>query len=175
MISQKQLISDQDKAKLWKLGQRKTAFLVGFIERMHSELPNNTNVVSLDFKHPDLQFSGSEQGQVLLKTIAHILKKINQEYVLYRTLEVLNKRFGHALITNNSSIDKIIDQADSIAVTVKDEQQVLHARMLLAGVSERLVVSTISAHNLTGSAIRKKLAPVLTPIQEALAVLTTPQ
>ncbi len=57
---------------------------------------------------------------------------------------------------------------------IKDEREKLFARMLLAGVSERLVVSTISAHRLTGSAIRKKLINVLRPIQKALNILTTP-
>jgi hypothetical protein len=50
----------------------------------------------------------------------------------------------------------------------------IKARLLLAGVSEQLAVSTISAHSLAGSAIRKKLSDVLTPIQAALKLLTTP-
>jgi len=45
----------------------------------------------------------------------------------------------------------------------------------LAGVSEKLAVSTISAHGLMGSAIRKKLSHVLEPIQLALKELTTPE
>jgi hypothetical protein len=47
------------------------------------------------------------------------------------------------------------------------------ARLLLAGASEQLVVGTISAHSLAGSAIRKKLSNVLEPIQAALKLLTT--
>jgi hypothetical protein len=50
----------------------------------------------------------------------------------------------------------------------------IKARLLLAGVSEQLVVGTISAHSLAGSAIRKKLSNVLEPIQAALKLLTTP-
>ena len=112
--------------------------------------------------------------QIFLSTLAHILKKINQEYVLYRALEVLGQYISHEKITPQSSLDKINIQIKSLNLNSSAEQEQLNARLLLAGVNERLVVSTISAHNLTGSAIRKKLAPVLEPIQKALAVLTTP-
>ena len=56
-----------------------------------------------------------------------------------------------------------------------DNNPKIKARFLLAGVSEKLAVSTISAHGLMGSAIRKKLSHVLEPIQLALKELTTPE
>ncbi len=108
------------------------------------------------------------------KTTVHILKKINQETILYRTLDVLGQYLSHPLITCKDSINDITHQANVMTHNSKHEKEKLFARMLLAGVSERLVVSTISAHNLTGSAIRKKLINVLEPIQKALNVLTTP-
>ncbi len=102
------------------------------------------------------------------------LKKINQEYVLYRALEVLGQYLTHEQITLQDSIDKINTQIENLNIISIEEQDKLNARLLLAGVNERLVVSVISAHNLTGSAIRKKLAHVLEPIQKALVILTTP-
>jgi predicted RNA-binding protein with EMAP domain len=54
------------------------------------------------------------------------------------------------------------------------DDEKIKARLLLASVSEQLVVGTISAHSLAGSAIRKKLVNVLTPIQDALKILTAP-
>lgn len=174
LILQKGLISEAEKAKLWKQGQRKTALLVGFIERMQDNLPNEVGATSLDFTHQDLQITSSEQAQLLLKTTVHILKKINQETILYRTLDVLGQYLSHPLITCKDSINDITNQANVLTHNSKHEKEKLFARMLLAGVSERLVVSTISAHNLTGSAIRKKLINVLEPIQKALNALTTP-
>ncbi|BBB23205.1 conserved hypothetical protein [Abyssogena phaseoliformis symbiont OG214] len=174
LILQKDLINKEEKAKLWKQGQRKTAILVGFIERMKNNLPRKIDIIPLDFKHQDLQIVSSEQAQLLLATLIHILKKINQETILYRTLDVLGRYLSHPLMTCKESIDDIINQANVITRDIKDEKEKLFARMLLAGVSERLVVSTISAHNLTGSAIRKKLINVLEPIQKALNILTTP-
>ena len=174
LVLQGDLIDQKSKDKLWKQGQRKTAFLVGLVERMQGHLPNEFKIQSPNYEHPDLQIINNDQVQIFLSTLAHILKKINQEYVLYRALEVLGQYISHEKITPQSSLDKINIQIKSLNLNSSAEQEQLNARLLLAGVNERLVVSTISAHNLTGSAIRKKLAPVLEPIQKALAVLTTP-
>jgi len=174
LVLQGDLIDQKDRDRLWKQGQRKTAFLVGFVERMQGSLPNDLNIQALKYQHPELQIINSEQSQIFLKTLAHILKKINQEYVLYRALEVLGQYLSHDQIAYQDSIDKIKAQIKDLNLTTTQEQDKLNARLLLAGVNERLVVSTISAHNLTGSAIRKKLASVLEPIQKSLTILTTP-
>mgnify|MGYP001566986576 FL=1 len=183
LVLQKNLIEQKEKDRLWKQGQRKTAFLVGFVERLcfeestskeQGKLPNESNIQALNYQHADLQIVNSEQAQVFLKTLSHILKKINQEYVLYRALEALGKYLSHEQITTPKTIDEITDQIDALSSASINEQDKLNARLFLAGVSERLVVSTISAHNLTGSAIRKKLAHVLEPIQKSLVILTTP-
>jgi hypothetical protein len=174
LVLQDGLIGLKDRQRLWKQGQRKTAFLVGFAERMQGNLPNELNIRALKHQHPELQIINSEQSQIFLKTLTHILKKINQEYVLYRALEVLGQYLSHDQIAYQNSIDKIKVQIKDLNITSIEEQDKLNARLLLAGVSERLVVSTISAHNLTGSAIRKKLASVLEPIQKSLDILTTP-
>jgi len=174
LVLQNELISQKDKERLWKQGQRKTAFLVGFVERMQGNLPNELNIQPLECQHPDLQIINDQQSQIFLTTLAHILKKINQEYVLYRALELLGQYLTHEQITLQDSIDNINAQIENLNIISIQEQDKLNARFLLAGVNERLVVSIISAHNLTGSAIRKKLAHVLEPIQKALVILTTP-
>lgn len=174
LLLQDDLISQEAKDRLWKQGMRKTAFLVGFIERMKDNLPNNDNTVALNFDSKELDCIGTEQGQIMLKTISHILKKINQEHVLYRTLEVLGAYLSHPMIQPLDQIDDLKNQAQSVSETLGLNDEKIKSRLLLAGVNERLAVSTISAHGLAGSAIRKKLSNVLTPIQDALKLLTTP-
>ncbi|SFV77191.1 DsrS [hydrothermal vent metagenome] len=174
LVLQEGLIEQKDKDRLWKQGQRKTAFLVGFVERMRGNLPNEFNLKIPNYEHSDLQIINNQQSQLFLTTLDHILKKINQEYVLYRALEVLGQYMSHQDISTQNTIEKITNQVSDLSLTADNEQDKLDARLLLAGVSEKLVVSTISAHNLTGSAIRKKLAHVLEPIQQALKTLTTP-
>ena len=171
LLLQEDLISQTAKDKLWKQGQRKTAFLVGFIERMQGNLPNNNNAIAQDENIKELASVNSEQGQILLQTIAHILKKINQEHVLYRTLEVLGNYLSHPMIQSLSDIEQLQIQAQTVAKQLGLEDRRIKARLLLAGVSEHLVVSTISAHSLAGSAIRKKLTHTLTPIQNTLELL----
>ena len=174
LILQADLIDEDAKLRMWQQGQRKTAFLVGFIERLSGALPNIDHTTAIDFNQPDLAIVSTEQAQILLKTIAHILKKINQEDVLYRTLEVLGRHFQHPAVERANTLDGIDQQVDQVLAD-QDNNDKLRARLLLAGVGEQLVVSYISAHGLTGSAIRKKLANVLEPIQQALKLLTTPQ
>ena len=174
LLLQGDLINQKAKDRLWKQGQRKTAFLVGFIERMKDNLPNNSGTIALDKSIKELECVSSEQGQIMLTTIAHILKKINQEHVLYRTLEVLGGCLSHPMIQPLDQIEGLQNQAQSVLEKLGLDDEKIKARLLLAGVSERLAVSTISAHSLAGSAIRKKLDNVLSPIQDALKLLTTP-
>lgn len=164
LILQGNLIDDNTKLKLWKMGERKTAFLVGFLEQMPDNLPNTDNIKALNCKDKFCQV----EGQIFLKTAAHILQKINQEQVLYRTLEALGKFFADPKISKFNTIEALQSAAKKIA----KNDETTKAKLLLAGVSERLAVSTISAHNLTGSAIRKKLSHILTPIQSAIQTLT---
>ncbi len=175
LILQDDLISKEAKDRLWKQGQRKTAFLVGFMERLADQLPNTDSTQALNCEIKELEKSCSEQGQILLKTCAQILKKINQEHVLYRTLEILGSYLSHPQIKRYDNIEKLQTQAITLAESLNlAHQEKVKACFLLSGVSERLVVSTISAHGLTGSAIRKKLGDVLVPIQDAIKLLTTP-
>jgi hypothetical protein len=174
LLLQDDLISQQAKDRLWHQGQRKTAFLVGFIERLQGELPNTEVTVALDCNIKELELLNSEQGQILLKTVRHIFKKINQEHVLYRTLEVLGAYLKHPMIQPLADIGQCQIQAQNVLTQLGLDDEKIKARLLLASVSEQLVVSTISAHSLAGSAIRKKLANVLNPIQDALKTLTTP-
>ncbi|CAC9655457.1 hypothetical protein [uncultured Gammaproteobacteria bacterium] len=174
LLLQEDLISPQAKDRLWKQGQRKPAFLVGFIERMEGNLPNNNNTIALDNNIKELECVNSEQGQIMLQTINHILKKINQEHVLYRTLEVLGAYLSHPMVQRLADIEQCQTQAENVLAQLGLDNEKIKARLLLAGVSEQLVVGTISAHSLAGSAIRKKLSNVLESIQAALKLLTTP-
>ncbi len=174
LLLQGNLISQEAKSRLWQQGQRKTAFLVGFIERLQNNLPNTDNTIAIDSNIKELACVNSEQGQILLKTIAHILQKINQEHVLYRTLEVLGGYLSHPMIQPLTDIEQCQIQAQAVSDKLGLDNEKIKARLLLAGVSEQLAVSTVSAHSLAGSAIRKKLVDVLSPVQFALKLLTAP-
>ncbi|RUA05282.1 MAG: hypothetical protein DSY43_04925, partial [Gammaproteobacteria bacterium] len=167
LLLQDALISQEAKDRLWKQGQRKTAFLVGFIERDTDNLPNNDHTIALDSDIKELECINSEQRQILLKTIITILKKINQEHVLYRTLEVLGSTLAHPMIQRSDDIKHCQTQAQQVLGSLGLDNEKIKARLFLASIGEQLVVSTISAHSLAGSAIRKKLANVLMPIQDA--------
>jgi hypothetical protein len=81
---------------------------------MEGNLPNNNNTIALDNSIKELECINSEQGQIMLQTIHHILKKINQEHVLYRTLEVLGTYLSHPMVQRLADIEQCQTQAENI-------------------------------------------------------------
>lgn len=148
LILQKDLISDEKKAKLWKTGARKHYILIGFLERQKGNLPEDGN-----------------QDEIFVRTCIHILKKINQEYILYRVLELISQHFSRDLDT---TLTKITSEDFIQKVQNLDNKE--EAKEMLARVGEHLVISEISAHALCGSTIRKKLDYILKPIHTALTI-----
>jgi hypothetical protein len=167
LILQENLISAKQKLKLWKMGARKSYILVSFLARQKGNLPSD-NLPFLTFDNPELAVASGEQNQIFIRTCKHILNKINEEHTLYKTLEVIHQHFSHPNILRTHTIDDINLQLDNLQITDRK----LRARMFLAGVNENLVISEISAHNLSGSTIRKKLSSILSPITDALTTLS---
>jgi hypothetical protein len=130
------LLSQEQRQKLLKQGERKTVFLIGFLER---------NLIDS-----------------FAQTAQKILKKITHETVLYRVLDQIGKHYQHPMVQALTTIEALEQQAENINTTD------LKARLLLAGVSEKLVVHEIASQNLAGSNIRKQLKFILEPIQKAL-------
>lgn len=174
LLLQDGLIDDKTKLKLWQQGQRKTAFLIGFLERIPNNLPIiDVNIIKHNNTNKLLTKVLSKQGQVFLQTAVFILKKINQEYVLYRLLEVIGKYAKQPQISPTDSIDSINIQVKEVINTmvVDNSSKKIKALLFLAGVSEQLVIRQIASYALSGSVIRKKLAPILNPIRESLEIL----
>ncbi|SFV69895.1 DsrS [hydrothermal vent metagenome] len=136
LILNDDLLTTEQKQSLLKQGMRKSTILCGFLER---------NLVDS-----------------FAETAIKILKKINNEFVLYRVLNAIGKYYHHPMIMPLETIEKLQQQIENINTT--DEK----TRLFLAGVSEKLVVSEIAANTLAGSNIRKQLKPILEPIIKKL-------
>lgn len=147
LILQKDLIDKSRKEKLWKNGHRKPYILIGFLERQKGNLPEVGN-----------------QDEIFLKTCQHILKKINQEYILYRILELIGTHFKNEAVVLKITEQELISQ-------VAKAPSKTQAEKILAGIGEHLVISEISAHALSGSTIRKKLNYILEPINKLLNIV----
>ena len=175
LLLQAGLLNQKKVEKLWQQGQRKTVFLVGFLERRANQLPlvGIKPLIRQEQDIAQLEEVNTEQGQLFLQTSALILKKINQEDVLYRTLEALGKYCVHPMIKPTKDIQALQAQVNLVMQEFNPSQyqDKIYARLLLAGVSEQLVVSHIARYALAGSAIGKKLAHIFVPIQTALATL----
>jgi len=96
LVLKPNLISQETKENLWKRGQRKNAFLAGFLRSVPDELPIETkphstaaeiantlnNLSNNPFAQLLLRIS-SEQGQAFFKTVAVVLKKpANQDVAI---------------------------------------------------------------------------------------------
>ena len=96
LVLQGNLISEQTKQSLWKRGQRKNAFLVGFMRSIPDELPLQINahpqsetIKSILVNLQDNPFArlldrvASEQGQAFFNTAITVLKKpANQDVAI---------------------------------------------------------------------------------------------
>lgn len=175
LLLQEDLVAEEIVEKLWQQGQGKVYFLVPFLECRAGKLPTvGTQFLPQEQGIHGLEKISTKQGQLFLQTSALILKKINHEYVLYRALEALGQYCQHPMVKSHASIKALELEVEQVMAKLNppNHQEKIYARLLLAGVSERLVVSEIARHALAGSAIRKKLVAIFTPIQKALTVLT---
>ena len=96
LILNKDLLTTEQKQKLLKQGERKTVFLIGFLER---------NLID--------SFS---------QTALKILKKITNETVLYRVLDEIGKYYQHPMAQALTTIDALKQQAESIKTTDSKER-----------------------------------------------------
>ncbi len=175
LLLQNSLISEEAKIKLWRQGQRKPVFLIGFLERLAYQLPK-TDIAHLKSQEQGILYLekiNSPEGQIFLNVCGVVLKKINQEYVLYRLLEALGKYCAHTLIRKMDTLSKIEAQIDTAMSELSPNVYLekVRARLFLAGISEHLVIQSIARYGLMGSTIRKKLAHILLPVQNALDTL----
>ncbi len=165
LILQSELIDSEKKQKLWKMGGRKNYILVSFLERQKGKLFDD-GLPYQEYDELELSVASGQQNQLFIRTCMQVLKKINEEHTLYKLLEVIHEHFQHPDILRSHTIEDIELQLGQY------KNPKLRARYFLAGVTESLVISEISAHSLSGSTIRKKLAYILEPISTALITLT---
>jgi hypothetical protein len=127
LVLQPGLIDESDREKLWKIGQRKNAFLVGFLQSDLEDLPQPAAAhPQLEIWQTDLQSLGDknnklasftlsllqQQGQAWLKTVEQVLKKpANQDVVvaLFEAIEMYFKAV-RPVSQKHRDIKQIIDE-----------------------------------------------------------------
>jgi len=134
LVLQPGLIDQAASDALWKIGQRKNAFLVGFlmsglkeIPQPVAEHPKLTDWQATLVKHADSESRlakflfdiFSQPGQAWLKTAAQVLKKPGNQDVVVALFEAMENYFiairPHS--DKRRSIDQVIEEASSYCAT----------------------------------------------------------
>jgi len=108
LVLKPNLISAETKGSLWKRGQRKNAFLVGFMRALPDELPLDSKPHSLYMEYSEklealkdnqvaqqLVRCLSSQGQAFFKTAVVVLKKPGNQDVVIELITAISNYFEH--------------------------------------------------------------------------------
>ncbi len=202
LVLQGQLISDSLRQNLWQRGQRKNAFLVGFLFSAADNLPlkKTPHPVLLDYQEKltplindgnpvarQLQRLLDAPGQAFLTTVNAVLKKpSNQDVVIamlnaihnyFSPIKLLPEKVDDILDIMETASELITQKSDSslLAVlnTLPESRDILYALLVLSAISERIVNPVFSRSDAIGTLMRKKLEPVFEPVFSQIKQLTT--
>ena len=199
LLLQPDLITEEEKNKLWSKAKTKNSFYVGFMHAIPDALPetgySNAEYDVVKDKITPLIDSGnayahllekalSEQGQCFINTAQIALKKPNDQYVVISLFEAISNYFS--LIKPSSySKDNIETLQNDIKTlcnaetgdlktlidVVPEMQEVIQAMVVLSCISVKLVNPVFAQTDAIGSGMRKKIKPITEPISLQLKII----
>ncbi|VAX12998.1 hypothetical protein MNBD_GAMMA24-108 [hydrothermal vent metagenome] len=201
LVLQGQLISEQQRQNLWQRGQRKNAFLVGFLCTAADNLPleKNSHPALADYQKKlaplirqdnivacQFQRLLEAPGQAFLATVNTVLKKpANQDVVIallnaihdyFSPLKLLPEKEDDILVIMETAAKLMDEKSDASLLAVlnalPESGNMLHALLVLSVVGEQIVNPVFSRSNAIGTLMRKKLEPVFDPLFRQIKLLT---
>lgn len=200
LVLQENLITDAVRDSLWKKGQRKNALLVGFLKSVPDQLPIEATSHS-QFEEINQQLDTiagnpyakviqrilSDKGQAYLQTVELCLKKPSNQDVVTFLFETVKEYFLpirpndaeyqdiNLLLEDARKYTEVSatqnDELKELVATVPGIENILQAIFILSFIGEPLVRPVFARTDAIGTVMRKKLAHIIEPIQEAIAVL----
>ena len=202
LVLQPGLVDEKTREGLWSKGQRKNAFLVGFLKSLPDELPEQAaahkQVNELQDKLQPLADSGnvfarqllrvlSAEGQAFIKTVKTVMKKPSSQDVVIALMEAIEDYFSEMCISERPSqeIKEIIESASNacnecqnhsddlaeIIQAIPEAEPMLKAMLILSWMGEKALNPIFSKTDAIGSAMRRKLEPLFTPLNDQLDCL----
>jgi len=201
LVLQGELISAATRQNLWSRGQRKNAFLVGFLIATPGNLPleKNPHPLLQDYQEKlaplsrkgnliasQLQRLLEAPGQAYLTTINTVMKKPGNQDVVIAVLNAISDYFSslELMPKKEDDIQGILKAASAfidnqrgdalaeILNTLPEAKDMLHALLVLSAISEQVVNPIFSRSDAIGTLMRKKLEPVFEPILQQIKLLT---
>ncbi len=200
LVLQGDLISDDRRQNLWGRGQRKNAFLVGFLfvepdnlplekaphPALHDYHEKLTTLISKG--NPvarQLQRLLDAPGQAFLATVSTVMKKPGNQDVVIALLNAMNDYFSPALIPEQEQdIQQIMDSVENILQTkteaavnevlqaLPQARDMLFSLLVLSAIEEKIVNPIFSRSDAIGTLMRKKLEPIFAPVNQQIQQLT---
>lgn len=185
------------RAELWKKSARKHVYLVGFLQAAPDDLPGESAARPVPDAVNALAERGNRcavllrrvlgaPGQRFIATVGTVLAKPPNQDVVTTTFDLLRDYFGALRSEGDPDlpIAELIADADAFACSTSPDPDAaallsLHpelsaevaAMRLLSGVGYGLIRALSLDPSVLGSLMRRKLAPAIEPIQEALGRL----
>ncbi|OOZ37462.1 sulfur reduction protein DsrS [Solemya velesiana gill symbiont] len=200
MAAQPGLLSEEKRQTLWEKSARKTPYLVGFIAATPDDLPEkqparNDHDQLISGLSPlaeggnrlaELMIKvSSSNGQGFLHTVQRILSKPPTQEVVNTTLDIARDYFKLLRPEGDPdcAVDDLIDESP-VYLLENDEaracldampslEQDLLAMRVLSGVGWGILRLVLSGSTAMGSLMRRKLEPVLTPVNEKISRLSS--
>ncbi len=199
LVLQPGLIDDTVRQELWKRGQRKTVFRVGFLLTSPDDIPETTTPHPLHMQYEavldDLARENvlaahllkllSPSGQQFLKTVQEVMKKPSNQDMVVSLLQAVQNYF-YAVRPDDIArreIQAVLQCAQELCksssaasvqqvVDVAPElQPQLEAMLAMSLMGEPLVDPIFKSTNMLGSVMRKKLEPISLPMIELCETL----
>jgi hypothetical protein len=190
------LISEDERADLWKRCQRKPSYYLGFLASRPDGLPlerparvlteNERSALDLllDSDNPfarEYLRIASQAGQAFLATVVKVMEKPANQDVVTLLLEVV-RGYLTALRPEGDpdlTLEDLEQQAGSAELpalqacvkALPKREQELRSLYLLSGLGYGVVRPVFSKTDAIGSLMRKKLEPVFTPLRSRLHCL----
>lgn len=197
LMLQADLVNDEVRKTLWSRGQRKNAYLVGFLkslpdaipldvvphqvysryEAILAELAEKNNVVAAQL----VRVLGAS-GQAFLKTVMTVMKKPANQDVVIELLNAMRAYFNIFQLEEKrfSEVDAL--KADAERLINAESHSHIHelltrqpelkekvcAMLMFSNVNEYIVNPVFARSDAIGTVMRKRLEPVFTPLQEQL-------
>lgn len=200
LVLQPGLLDAPRQLDLWRKSVRKQAYLVGFLQAVPDALPEPSVGRDPDPALQDLADGGnacaalltrvySPSGQTFLKTVSTVLAKPPSQEVVIAVLDCLRDYFAPLRPDGDSdlALDALLADARALAdspdvhpeaaevlrrcLALTDE---IAAMRFLSGVGYGLIRPLLPDPTTQGTLMRRKLAPVVEPIQARLAALRGP-
>ncbi|MBK1647997.1 sulfur reduction protein DsrS [Rhabdochromatium marinum] len=200
-VLQPGLISAEQRLDLWHKSARKPACLVGFLRARPDDLPEplapramadelqQLLALAVQAGEPSASLllrCSSGVGQRFLDTLSRVLAKAPNQEVLMATLDVMHAYFASLRPEGDPglTITELQAEAEQFAQAASqhgalanalEQRPQLHAELvalrLLSGVSYATLRPLLPDPTTLGTLMRRKLAPVMEPLQAAIADL----